>query len=56
VEAAVATARKIGAGAVLERYECGHFDIYVGEHFERASEAQVAFFARVLAPEGHPRP
>lgn len=46
---AVATARKIGAQAELKQYECGHFDIYVGEYFERASNEQLAFFNRVLA-------
>jgi fermentation-respiration switch protein FrsA (DUF1100 family) len=32
------------------RYPIGHFDIYLGEHFERAIEDQVAFLQRVLAP------
>lgn len=50
-EAALATARKLGAKVRLEQYDCGHFDIYVGEHFKRASEAQLAFFNRVLQDE-----
>jgi fermentation-respiration switch protein FrsA (DUF1100 family) len=49
---AVATAQKIGAKAELKQYDCGHFDIYVGEYFERASEEQLAFFNRVLSPDG----
>jgi uncharacterized protein len=47
--AAIATARKIGAAAELKQYECGHFDIYVGRYFERASDEQLAFFNRVLS-------
>ena len=46
---AVATAEKIGAKAELTQYECGHFDIYVGEYFERASKEQLAFFNRVFS-------
>ena len=34
----------------IVRYPIGHFDIYVGEAFERASRDQVAFLQRVLAP------
>jgi fermentation-respiration switch protein FrsA (DUF1100 family) len=34
-------------GAVI-RYPCGHFDIYAGEHFERAVSDQVAFLERHL--------
>lgn len=47
---AVATAQKIGDHAVLTQYDCGHFDIYVGEEFKRASDEQLAFFNRVLPP------
>jgi uncharacterized protein len=50
-EAALATARKLGAKARLEQYDCGHFDIYVGEHFIRASAKQLAFFNRALRRE-----
>lgn len=32
------------------RYPIGHFDIYLGESFERAVGDQVAFLQRVLAP------
>jgi len=34
----------------IVRYPIGHFDIYVGEAFERAVGDQVAFLERVLAP------
>ncbi len=34
--AAVATARRMGGRAELKRYDCGHFDIYVGAVFEKA--------------------
>jgi len=47
------TARHIGDNAQLIRLPIGHFDIYLGEWFERASTAQAAFFTRVL--RGSPR-
>jgi hypothetical protein len=28
----------------------GHFDIYLGEWFERAADAETAFFKEVLGP------
>jgi len=34
----------------IVRYPIGHFDIYVGDAFERAIEDQLAFLQRVLAP------
>ncbi|MBJ7457824.1 MAG: alpha/beta fold hydrolase [Thermoleophilaceae bacterium] len=34
----------------LKSYPFGHFDIYLGEGFDRASADQVAFFKRVLKP------
>ena len=34
----------------IVRYPIGHFDIYVGDAFERAIEDQVRFLERVLAP------
>ena len=34
----------------IVRYPIGHFDIYLGEAFERAVADQVAFLQRVLAP------
>jgi dienelactone hydrolase len=48
--AAVETARRIGEHAELRLYDCGHFDLYVGAHFERACTDQVGFFRRVLRP------
>ena len=36
--------------AQLRRYDGGHFDIYVGEGFERAVADQVGFLRRVLRP------
>ncbi|MDY0350433.1 MAG: alpha/beta hydrolase [Desulfobulbaceae bacterium] len=47
---ALETARKIGARAELKQYDCGHFDIYLGELFEQASDEQLEFFNRVLSP------
>lgn len=47
---AIATAQKIGGHAVLAQYDCGHFDIYVGEDFKPASDEQLAFFNRALSP------
>ena len=46
--AALATARKLGERATLKRYDIGHFDIYVGEGFERSSTDQLEFFRRTL--------
>ena len=42
--------------AELKRYPIGHFDIYVGEWFERAVVDQAEFFERTLrnADDGHP--
>jgi pimeloyl-ACP methyl ester carboxylesterase len=36
--------------AQIERYPIGHFDIYVGEDFERAVTDMVAFLTRHLSP------
>jgi pimeloyl-ACP methyl ester carboxylesterase len=36
--------------AEIKRYPIGHFDIYVGEHFERAVSDQVDFLTRQLSP------
>lgn len=49
---AMAAAARIGAGATLQLYDCGHFDIYVGRHFERASTEQLDFFNRAVRPGG----
>lgn len=39
------------ANVTLNRYPYGHFDIYVGDAFERASSDQLEFLRRVLALE-----
>lgn len=52
---ALAAARRLGARAELRQYPCGHFEIYMGGYFERASEEQLAFFDRTLSPGGRPR-
>jgi len=48
-EPAAQMAQNAPRGEIV-RYPIGHFDIYVGEAFERAVEDQVAFLQRVLAP------
>lgn len=49
-----AAARKVaataGAGSEVLELECGHFDIYRGEMFERSVTAQVEFLTRILRP------
>lgn len=50
--AALEAARRAGARATLVRYPLGHFDVYVGEGFERSCSDQVAFFRRHLAVGG----
>ena len=47
--AAVKLAHKTPRGEVVH-YPIGHFDIYVGEHFERAVADQTRFLERVLMP------
>lgn len=42
------TAQHIGDNAQLVRLPIGHFDIYLGEWFERASTAQTAFFTGAM--------
>jgi hypothetical protein len=41
-------ARRAGARAEVESYDCGHFEIYVGEVFEKSSARQVEFLRRHL--------
>lgn len=43
-------ARRAGARAEVRRYDIGHFDVYVGEGFERAVADQIEFYTRVLKP------
>lgn len=50
VEAVGRKASAAGTRVVVERFDVGHFDIYVGEAFERSVTAQVAFLDSVLAP------
>ena len=40
-----------GKSAEVERYPIGHFDIYVGDDFERGVTRQIDFFRRHLAAE-----
>lgn len=47
-EAAVATAAAMGGKARLVELPIGHFDVYLGEWFERSSGEQIAFFKAVL--------
>ena len=49
--AAEATARRAGSRAQVRLYPIGHFDIYVGEDFERSVTDQVEFLTHTLAPE-----
>ncbi|MEO8889380.1 MAG: alpha/beta hydrolase [Jatrophihabitantaceae bacterium] len=42
-------ARRAGALAEVQSFECSHFDIYVGEVFEKSAAAQVDFLRRQLA-------
>jgi acetyl esterase/lipase len=42
------TAEILGDLAQLEQYPIGHFDIYQGEHFERAVNDQIEFFSKHL--------
>ncbi len=46
--AAEKTAAAAGDRAEIRRYDIGHFDIYVGDGFERAVSDQTEFFGRVL--------
>ncbi len=46
-------ARRAGSRAEVKRYPIGHFDIYVGDGFERAVTDQCDFFLRVLKPVAH---
>ena len=47
--AAEATALRAGKRATVKRYPIGHFDIYLGEWFERSVTDQVAFLQEALA-------
>jgi len=43
------TARRAGNRATVKRYPIGHFDIYLGEWFERSVADQVTFLEEALA-------
>lgn len=49
VSAVHEVARRLGDRAEVLSIDCGHFDIYVGEVFERSVTRQVDFLRRVLA-------
>jgi dienelactone hydrolase len=46
--AAERCAQRAGERAEIKRYDIGHFDVYVGEGFERAVSDQTEFFTRQL--------
>ncbi len=46
--AAEAAARRAGARATVKRYPVGHFEVYLGEPFERSVADQCAFFREHL--------
>lgn len=52
VSAAEAAAK--AANAEVKRYPVGHFDVYLGEPFERSVSDQVAFFSRRLLQSTNP--
>jgi pimeloyl-ACP methyl ester carboxylesterase len=47
-QAATATAARMGDKARLVELPIGHFDIYLGDWFERSSTVQIAFFEEAL--------
>jgi fermentation-respiration switch protein FrsA (DUF1100 family) len=48
LSAAEETANKLGKYAEVKHYPIGHFDIYVGDNFERSVSDQLAFFQKHL--------
>ncbi len=48
--AAVAAAARMGDKARLVTWPIGHFDVYIGEWFERSIQEQVSFFGAHLHP------
>jgi pimeloyl-ACP methyl ester carboxylesterase len=48
VSAAEETTKRLGELAEIKRYPIGHFDIYMGAHFERSVSDQLDFFSRHL--------
>ena len=51
--AAHAAARRAGSRATVRSYPIGHFEIYLGEAFEKAVEDQLDFLTKSLLPEKH---
>jgi pimeloyl-ACP methyl ester carboxylesterase len=51
-DAARKAVRQAGSPAEMRTYPIGHFDIYVGDNFERAVSSQVSFLTKHLAKEG----
>jgi pimeloyl-ACP methyl ester carboxylesterase len=49
----VAAAKRAPLGEI-RHHDCGHFDIYVGDDFERNVTDQIEFLLRVLQPARHP--
>jgi fermentation-respiration switch protein FrsA (DUF1100 family) len=49
-----AYARLPNAGKRLDVYDCGHFDLYLGETFERNADQQAEFLARALGRPAAP--
>ncbi len=47
--AAEATARRAGKRATVKHYPIGHFDIYLGEWFERSIKDQIDFLQAAFA-------
>lgn len=48
VESVYEVARRVGSRAEVQSFPCGHFDIYVGEVFEKSVAVQVDFLRRHL--------
>jgi fermentation-respiration switch protein FrsA (DUF1100 family) len=48
ISAVEETAKRLGGFAEVKRYPIGHFDIYVGDDFERSVSDQLEFFRRHL--------
>ena len=51
VSSARETEKLLGTYAEARYYPIGHFDIYKGEHFERAVEKQLGFLQKHLAAQ-----
>jgi dienelactone hydrolase len=49
-------AARLAPRGEVRRYPAGHFDVYVGELFERVVADQVEFLSRHLVPEAAPSP